>query len=70
MRLESEICRKIYDHHSVLKGDINSNLVSMLTQANLSRENITEIVNTVNGIVDNSSGKMATDYQKLFAANK
>lgn len=70
MKLENEVCRKVYDHHTVLKSEVGTNLVELLTRANVTKENIAYVVNTVNGVIDASSGKMAIDYQKLFAANK
>ncbi len=69
MKLENEVCRKVYDHHSVLKSELNTALVEVLTRANLTREAIATIVNVANSTVDVSSSKMASDYQRLFAAN-
>jgi hypothetical protein len=66
MKLETEVCRKVYDHHAVLKGELGTNLVELLTRANITRDNISIIVNSVNSVIDVSSGKMAADYQRLF----
>lgn len=66
MKLETEVCRKVYDHHTVLKGELGTNLVELLTRANITRDNISIIVNSVNSVIDVSSGKMAADYQRLF----
>lgn len=70
MKLENEVCRKVYDHHGVLKSELGSALLEVLTRAKLDREAITTIVNIANATVDTSSSKMATDYQRLFANTK
>ena len=70
MKLESDVCRKVYDHHEVLKGELSTALLEVLTRAKLDREAIAVVVNIANSTVDSSSSKMATDYQRLFAASK
>ena len=70
MKLENEVCRKVYDHHGVLKSELGIALVEVLTRAKLDREAISVIVNIANSTVDSSSSKMATDYQKLFSNTK
>lgn len=70
MKLENEVCRKVYDHHTVLKGELSTALVEVLTRAKLDREAITTIVNITNSTVDTGTNKMVNDYQRLFAASK
>ena len=70
MKLENEVCRKVYDHHGVLKSELGTALMEVLTRAKLDREAIAVILNVTNSTVDSSSSKMATDYQKLFANTK
>jgi len=70
MKLENEICRKVYDHHGVLKSELGVALLEVLTRANLDRQAIATVVNVANATVDVSSSKMAIDYQKLFASTK
>lgn len=70
MKLENEVCRKVYDHHEVLKGELGTALLEVLTRARLDKEAISTIVNVANSTVDVSSSKMANDYQRLFASSK
>lgn len=70
MKLENEICRKVYDHHEVLKGELGTVLLEALSKSKLDRNTIAAVVAAVNSTVDVSSSKLTTDYQKFFAANK
>lgn len=70
MNLESEVCRKVYDHHTVLKSELDTALVEVLTRAKLDRAAIVSIVNIANSTVDTGTHKMVTDYQRLFVASK
>lgn len=70
MKLENEICRKVYDHHDVLKGEMGTALFEILTRAKLDKESISAIINVANVAIDSSSSKMTADYQRFFAAQK
>ena len=70
MKLENDVCRKVYDHHNVLKSELGTALLEVLTRAKLDRDAISVIVNVANSTVDVSSSKMAADYQRLFANSK
>ena len=67
MKIENDVCRKVYDHHEVLKGELGTALLEVLTRAKLDRAAISTIVNVANSTVDASSSKMAADYQRFFA---
>lgn len=70
MKLENEICRKVYDHHTVLKSEIATALLDVCTRSGISRDVIVKIISNVDANVDVSSNKMVTDYQKVFASAK
>ena len=70
MKLENEVCRKVYDHHEVLKGELGSALLETLTRANVNKDVISLVINVANNSIDSSSSKMATDYQRFFSSNK
>jgi len=70
MKLESEVCRKVYDHHDVLKGELGVALLDVLTRAKLDKAAIATVISVANTAVDVSSDKLAADYQRFFAANK
>lgn len=70
MKLESEVCRKVYDHHEVLKGELCTALQDILTRAKLDKTSIAAVVSVANSTVDISSDRLTTDYQRFFTANK
>jgi len=70
MKLENEVCRKVYDHHGVLKGELGTVLLESCSRAKLDRDSIAAIVNAVSAAVDTSTDRMANDYQKLFKTAK
>lgn len=70
MNLENEICRKVYDHHTVLKGEMSTALLEACTRAGVSRETVASIVASLNAAVDTSTNKLVTDFQRTFSKNK
>ena len=70
MKLENEACRRVYEHHDVLKGELGRVLLEVLAHAKLDRSSIESAVAVVNATVDTGSSKMVTDYQRLFATVK
>lgn len=70
MNLENELCRKVYDHHVVLKGEMSTSVLEICTKAGVSREIVAAIVATLNSSVDTSSNKLVTDFQRTFSKNK
>lgn len=67
MNHENEFCRKVYDHHTVLKNEIASALLEALTRAKVSNDVITSSVHVAQSVVDSSSYKMVSDFQRAFA---
>ena len=70
MKLENEVCRKVYDHHEVMKGEITTTLFEILTRAKLTKEAISTVIESTNVVIDASTDKMAADYQRLFKTEK
>lgn len=70
MKLESEICRKVYDHHTILKGEIATVLLESCTRAGLSKDSITTIVGLVDVTVDVSTDRLVNDYQRTLHTAK
>jgi hypothetical protein len=70
MNLEREICRKVYDHHGILKSEIATALLDICSRAGLKREDIAIIVTRVDATVDTSTSRMVADYQKIANAVK
>lgn len=66
MKLENEVCRKVYDHHEVLKGELGTALLDALTRANVGKDIIASAITITNSVVDTSSSKMTSDYQRFF----
>lgn len=70
MNAENELCRKVYDHHNVLKSELTNKLLENSKKYGLSKEAVAEIVNTLTATVDIGSNKMVTDFQRLFKTFK
>lgn len=70
MNIEQEICRKVYDHHGILKSELATALLDICTRAGLSREATTTIIARVDATVETSTTRMVTDYQKTVASVK
>ena len=70
MNLENEICRKVFDHHMLLKNDITTALLEVGTRSGLNRETITSIASVLNSAVDTGTNKMVNDFQKTFNSAK
>ena len=66
MKLENEVCRKVYDHHNILKGELSSTLLDVCTRAGLTKEAISTLVNVIDSNVDTSTDRMINDYQRTF----
>jgi hypothetical protein len=66
MNLENEFCRKVHDHHTVLKGEIDGALLEICTRSGLSREATAAIAKSVSAAVDTSTHKMVLDFQRSF----
>lgn len=66
MNYENEFCRKVYDHHEVLKNEIAATLLESMTRANASSDLIKSVVFTAQAVVDGSSHKMVSDFQRTF----
>lgn len=66
MKLESEICRKVYDHHGILKSELATALLDICTRAGLKREDIATIITRVDATVETSTNRMVVDYQKTL----
>lgn len=70
MNLEQEICRRVYDHHSVLKGRVSQTLLELSKKHNLSKEATVALMKALESEVDTTSDKMVNDYQKAIKAAK
>lgn len=66
MNLETEFCRKVHDHHSVLKNEISAVLLEACTKSGLTREATATIAAVVAASVDGSTHKMVLDFQRAF----
>jgi hypothetical protein len=67
MNYENEFCRKVYDHHNVLKNEIASAMLEAMTKAKVSNEVIARAVHVAQSVIDSSSYKMVNDIQRSFA---
>jgi len=67
MTLENEICKKVYDHHTVLKSELSNALLETGTKHGISREALVALSNVLNGTVDMSSNKLVVDFQRSFS---
>ena len=66
MNLENEICRKVFDHHTLLKNDLTAVLLEVGTRAGMSRETIASISGVLGATVDTGTHKMVNDFQKTL----
>lgn len=66
MKIENELCRKVFEHHSVLKGEISTSLVELCAKSGVSRDVVANLVNHLNAAVDSGSNKMVGDFQRTF----
>lgn len=69
MNLEREVCRRVFDHHEVLKGKLSEVLIAEVQKKNLTQKDAAEILKTLKSEVETASDKMVLDYQKLFKSN-
>jgi len=70
MSLETELCQRVYSHHTVLKSEMTNALLVALKKHNLTREALNEIMNAANATVDAASNKLVLDVQKTLKNNK
>lgn len=66
MKMENELCRKIYEHHTVMKNEISSVILEICSKAGLKREDIAVVAGKVGASVDSSTNKMVIDFQKTI----
>jgi len=67
MNYESEFCRKVYDHHKVLKGEVAAALVELLTKMKVQQDVLNNAVALSDTVIDGSTHKMVADFQRSFA---
>ena len=70
MKLESEICGKVYDHHTILKGEIATTLLESCIRVGLSKDSIVTIVGLIDAAVDVSTDRLVNDYQRTLRTAK
>ena len=70
MNIEKEICRKVYDHHGILKSELATALLDICTRAGLTREATSTIITRIDATVDTSTNRMVAVYQKTVSAIK
>jgi len=70
MSLEQEVCRRVYDHHSVLKGRLSQELLLLSKKEKLTKEAIASLIKTIDTEIETCSDKMVSDYQKTIKAQK
>ena len=66
MNLEKDVCRKVYDHHDVLKARLSQVLIEAGAKHSLTKETLMNLVKQLSSEVDSSSDKLVTDYQKTI----
>lgn len=66
MNLETEFCRKVHDHHSVLKNEISAQLLELCMRSGLSKEATATIAAATSTVIDGSTHKMVLDFQRTF----
>ena len=64
MSLEKDVCRKVYDHHDVLKARLTQVLIESGSKNSLTKETLSSLARQLSAEVDASSDKLVTDYQK------
>jgi hypothetical protein len=70
MSLEQEVCRRVFDHHSVLKGRLSQELLVLSKKENLTKETVAALIRVIDGEIESCSDKMVSDYQRVLKAQK